>query len=615
MKSDYNPNSVWTSKKEEYHLPSKFFQTKKGIGGIFPGDKLGEKKNFIWFFVLCSAFVAGAVFYFFFLRSTQGPNVSISFAKPDQVFVGDPFILSVSLVDNSEIALDNTILAVTLPDGFSFVGQSSDQRVMEQAIGDIGPGSIGKKDFNIIATGDPNAIGHITAKLVYGISTTNKATFESDSVIDIITENAPAIGLNFTIPQNVFSGQDFDTTVTYHNNTSHDVRNVVLKMQYPSTFTFSTSSVVSDSGDGKSWSLGTITAGKGGSIVIKGLASGQANAASPLTGQLTTSFSGTIYTLNSGMANVVIAQSPLSLLITLNNTSTYLSKAADSLDYVFSYANNSDETLQNVTINAALIGAMYDFSTLRGGGVLNSVTNNVTWSQSTNSELASLAPGQTGKVEITLQTKKTFPIKRLSDKNYVLKVQAKIQSPTIPPNTSASSTVSIASMQSKVVGQVAMTAAGYRSDSSGITNSGPFPPKVNKPSQYTIHWNVTNYSTDVRNVVVSAYLQSGTVFTGNVRSNISTQPTYNAATGIVTWEIPSISATAGALGAPLSAVFQVSNTPAINQLGQTVTLISQTNLRADDTFTSSTLTTSANQITTYLPKDATVANQGGMVVQ
>jgi uncharacterized repeat protein (TIGR01451 family) len=616
--ADYNPNSNWTSKKRE-NVPVSAPKTapapsinsspavKKENVEMSSRSK-GGGHGLVWFFVACVAFVAGAVFFFFFLRPTPGPDVSISFVKPDQVFIGDQFVFSVSLANNSQVALKNALLEVILPDGFSFVGQSLDQRMMQQAIGDLALGSVTKQDFNLIATGNQNSVGHVTVKLVYGAGTASTNQFESDSAADIITGQS-AVGLNFTIPQNVFAGQSFAMTVNYNNNTSHAISNVVLNLQYPPTFVMSTSSVAP--ANGGSWKLGTIAGNAGGSITITGTVSGQAGVAYPFTGALALNLSGVDYAVNTVTANAVLAASPLSLSIALNNTSTYIANAGDQLNYVLSYANNSNVAFQNIVIQAALAGDMYDFSSLKSDGSFSSITNTVTWSPATSQELTSLVPGQSGSVKIALVAKKSFPIKSANDKNYVLKMHAQIQSPTVPPNTSASSTIGTADLTNDVRGEIVIAAMGYRNDpSSGIVNTGPYPPTVNQPSQYTIHWDVTNYSTDVQNVTVSAYLQSGSVFTGQEKSNTNTQPTYDAATGLVTWNIGNLSAGTGVLGAPAEAVFQITNTPAVNQVGQVVPLMTQTNLSADDTFTNSMLQASAAPITTYLS-----TGNSGQVVQ
>jgi hypothetical protein len=257
---------------------------------------------------------------------------------------------------------------------------------------------------------------------------------------------------------------------------------------------------------------------------------------------------------------------------------------------------------------------MYDFSNFTSNGSLNSLTNTVTWSQANDSDLALLNPGQSGSVQMGLNIKKSFPTN--GGKNYKLKVQATITSPTIPQNTSASSTIGMASLQNKIGGLINITSNGYRNDlGSGITNNGPYPPQVNQQTQYTIHWKITNYSTDVSNVTVSAYLQPGSVWTGQVKSNINILPTYDSTTGLVTWVIPGLSAGVGVNSPQAEAVFQIANTPSVNQVGQQVTLIGQTNLTALDTFTGQQLQSSVDQVTSYLGNDSSVSNYSGIVVQ
>jgi hypothetical protein len=191
----------------------------------------------------------------------------------------------------------------------------------------------------------------------------------------------------------------------------------------------------------------------------------------------------------------------------------------------------------------------------------------------------------------------------VSDKDFMLKVLAAITSPTVPPNTAGGTgTQSIIELDSKVAGDATIAAQGYHT-------SGPYPPKVNNATTYTIHWVLTNYATDLANVTVSAYLQSGSSFVGIATSTVSSStPTYDSGTGLVSWTIPAVAATTGVLGAPLEATFQISNTPAVNQVDQVVTLLGATTLTASDTFAGTTLTASDQLVTTQLPDDPSVAN-------
>ena len=387
----YNPNSIWGSKKtpprqeasvraapaaKPIAKPAADAPRTEPEEPFFkktPLDQFDEEEGstsrhhgLLWFILIFVVIVGGGLFYFFFLRAPAGPNVSIGFTKPDQVLVGDSFTFSASLSNYSNTILKNATLSIFLPDNISFVGQSPGQRVMEQTVGDLGPGSINKYDFTLIVTGDTSSVKHIDAKLLYSTDASPNTQFETDGGADVIV-GGPAITLNIAPPTNVFSGQDFDTAITYTNNTSHSFPNVVLTLQYPpaSVYSFTRSTVAADNAANNSWSLGTIPAAGTGSITMTGNIVGPQNASYAIAGNLTGGDSGITYNLSSETANTSVSASPLLLTVTLNNSSAYIAGLGDSLSYVLSYANNSSVAFQNMTLTAALVGAMFDFSTLQ----------------------------------------------------------------------------------------------------------------------------------------------------------------------------------------------------------------------------------------------------------
>lgn len=553
---------------------------------------------------------------YFFLRPAPGPDITIGFTNSaQQVLVGDPFTLSVSLANNSEETLSGATLSLTLPQNISSVDGN-----VQTSTGDIAPGAVSDVNFDLIVTGNPNSVQKIAAALIYSTGATSKTQLETDATDNLVV-GGEAIALSINAPTSIFSGQAFQVPINYVNNTPHSFDNVVLNLEYPSGFSFLGSTIRPGNGADTAWELGTISPESTGTVTITGSIVGSANANYSLSGTLAGSVvgspNGSAYTLTSGSANLAIGASPLSLAVSLNNTGNYVAHTGDALSYTVSYANNSGVTFENVTISANLMGAMFDPSTITSNGTLNSITNTITWNAANTPALLNVAPGAQGTVTFTVRTKAAFPIRLPSDKDYTLQVGARISSPTVPPGTVASSTVSATSIQNKVGGALSFQAEALHTDkSSGILNSGPYPPKVNQATEYTIHWIITNYSTDLQNVAVSAYLQSGTTCTGTITSNIaSSTPTCNAANGLVTWNIPFIPATAGVTGAPVEAVIQVTNTPAVNQVGSPVTLLGPTALTATDAFTGVSLQGSAAVLTTQLSNDPSASSQSGNVTQ
>lgn len=66
---------------------------------------------------------------------------------------------------------------------------------------------------------------------------------------------------------------------------------------------------------------------------------------------------------------------------------------------------------------------------------------------------------------------------------------------------------------------------------------------------------------------------------------------------------------------PVTAIFQVSNAPAVNQVGQTVTLMGPTTLTATDAYTGAAVTATAPAVTTRLSNDPYANGQTGDVTQ
>jgi hypothetical protein len=643
----YNPNSIWKSpkKEEDVYTPTQPKQEAKSVkdalaepagkaapaaaqttaapGGVSaepffkksPAAQFDEPRTekghmLLWSVIVFVVLLGSGVLYFF-LRPTPGPSVSIGFTNPNQgVLVGDPFTLQVNLANNSNVALSGATLSLTLPQGISLVGASNDPRIIQTSTGDIAPGSIDDQTFSLIATNDANSVQQIVASLAY-MTSSSKALYDANGSDNLIV-GGPAITLSFNAPAAIFSGQNFQVPISYTNNTTHSFNNVELTLQYPSggAFSFQGSTMQPDSAANNSWNLGTIPAAGNGTITITGNIVGSANASYAINGNLMGSVAGNTYTLTNSSANLVIGSSPLSLTAVVNNDKNYVAKTADTLNYTITYTNNSSVTFQNVTITAGLVGALYDLATVTSNGSFSSLTNAITWNAANTPALLNVAPGATGSVTFTVRTKPTYPVSAYKD--YTLQMNARIASATVPPGTAASSTVSATSISNDVGGAISLVSEAFHGDpSSGISNTGPYPPKVNRATQYTIHWIITNYATDAKNVTVSAYLQSGTTCTGVIKATMpgsasTTAPTCNAANGLITWNIPVVPAMTGVADAPAEAVIQVTNTPASNELGGTVTLLGPTTLTATDGFTSSTLQASASDLTTQLPDDRSI---------
>ncbi len=578
-----------------------------GGGGVKKPAPRRSGEGIIVGIILIFLVIGGYGLYQLFFSPTGQPassKISIEFSKPDQILIGEPFTVTVNVSNYSDNVLKNADISLLLPTGVYFVGEPDSKRLSDQAIGDLGPGSVKPQEFNLIAlTGD--ATRRLEAKLTYAFSQTSGAQYESMGNLDLLINQA-AVAINLGLPQSVFSGQDFDITVSYSNNTTHDFKDASLALDYPPTFTFKKSSVSADGQGNNSWKLGDIPAGSAGTITITGAVVAPEGSFFDVGASLSSAVSGSTYEIGKQTATLAISQSPLSVTITANGSSDYVSHTGDTITYKIQYQNNSDMAMQNVKIQATPTGELFQPSGISTNGNFNSLTNTITWFPATNQELSSVPSKQGGTVSFSIPVAGSFPIRLLSDKNYTLKVQAQVESPTVPQNITADKTVSIGTIVSKVAGKLDFVSEAYWGDAaSGILNNGPYPPRVNQPTQFTVHWRIVNYATDVNTVHLSAYLQSGARFTGVAKSTVDTSPVYNPNSGLVTWDIPSIAATKGFISPPAEAIFQIEVTPASNQVGSAVVFLGDTSIQWTDSFVGQTGQGTAKALDTSVPNDKT----------
>jgi uncharacterized repeat protein (TIGR01451 family) len=619
---EYNPNGRWTSKKKkvDYTPPEPAYIPKArpvehGVQQV-SYKPAGSGKKIAIVVVVAVVVLAGAYGTWFLLtRPISPPVVGLSFAAPSQVLAGDPFPFSVSYNNSSTVPLRNASLVVSLPNGVFFSGEPQAEQTMTIPVGDVAAGDSSSTNFELLATAGAANVVQVSSTLSYSTDASHGALYTS-SYRGTVTVGSPIIELSIGAPANIFAGQDFQTQISYQNTTKSEIDGAEIAMQYPQGFTFVQGSPAPAFPGNTIWDLGSLSPGAGGTIVITGTMSGQNTALYSLSGTVTRTISGTAYAVAAGAANVAITAAPLMITAVANNDPNYIAKLDDYLDYTITYTNVSQTTFQNVAITAALQGEMFDPSSVQSPASFNSRTDTLTWYPANTPALISVAPGATGSVDLRVKTRSSFPIATPTDKDFSLGLHLTASSLTVPAGTVATSTSAAADVTNKMGGVTTISAVGYRYEpEAGIQNSGPYPPQVNQATTYTIHWIVTNYSTDVNGVTVSAYLQSGATCTGKMTSTIATQPACDPATGAVTWAIPSIAAGTGVLNAPIEAVFQVEDTPAVNQVGQTVTFLGKTSLTAADEFTGATISASADPVDTGVPQDKGVTESATRTVQ
>src|SRR3989344_2612352 len=567
--------------------------------------------------IMIAGFAFGGIVLFgilgyFLYQSLAYRGIDISINYPEQVLVGVPFDYKISFVNNSGSILKDAKLVVNLPGEMVFVGGGQDQRVETEDLGSIGTGSLGQRTFKVVAVKGNNSVKRVVSSMEYTPGALGSRT-QKNTQSDISIGDS-ALSVDFTAANKVLSGESFEFKLNYKNISNFDLRDLELNMAYPPSFLYKTASLEPDSGNNV-WRLEDLRAGSSNEIIVRGSIVATDNSFFEIKAVISSSMNGAKNSVNEKMAKIIVAPAPLSVSVALNNSTDYVAKTNDRLVYTLTYKNNSDVGFRDVIISAKLVGEMFDFSSIEQTTPFNSINNTLTWNASKMPDLHLLSPGGSGSVNFFIKTREQYPITRLSDKNFTVRAEATIESPTVPSYVDAFKTISIDKLETKISGQAVVQTLGFFRDAgSGILNKGPIPPTVNQPTNYTIHWIIKTYSTDVENVSVSASLMPGVRSTGVIKSNINTAPIYNERTQELSWTIPRIRATRGVIDSPIEAIIQVEALPYSNHVSAAMPIIGVTTLMAHDVFADQDIGSMGKAIDTNMLDDPTVGYENGRVI-
>ncbi|MBI1960723.1 MAG: hypothetical protein HYS43_00385 [Candidatus Liptonbacteria bacterium] len=558
------------------------------------------------------ALVAGTAWSAFAIyESVFARGLKVRISAPDEIAAGAPFTAIVHFENDSSGVLKNMAVAITLPAGVAVLGASPDQRVVTQQVGDIGAGTLSQKEFQLIASGDPDTSVSLEARVSYeSLSSRFEKTTRKD-----VTLRQSGVPITITVPETVFSGNEFDMTIGYKNASNEEISDLELRLELPPTFAIKRSTIAPDEGIA-AWRLGSLRPGSEGTLKITGSFVGGGDGASfDVRAVLSAAFLGRHYAVSEATKTISLAPSPIALSITLNGKSDYVVRAGDTLNYVVTYRNNTNVGLRDAVLRVQFAGSAFDMATLEtDGGVFNPVGNTVTWDTSVLSALRTVPIGGSGSVSVGVSAKDAASGFRVSDRNLTLKAAARMESPTVPDSISGDRTIGVAELVSKVAGQTALAALGYfRDANAGIINQGPVPPQVGVATQFSIHWTLKNFTTDLADAVIRAQLPANIRWTGVASSNDPTKPRYDDQTREAIWEIGNVAIGRGVINGQLEAVFQVEATPTVANKGRFMPLLGESVLTARDVFTESAVTDSAPGVTTELPDDATIGQNGGIV--
>jgi len=151
----------------------------------------------------------------------------------------------------------------------------------------------------------------------------------------------------------------------------------------------------------------------------------------------------------------------------------------------------------------------------------------------------------------------------------------------------------------RVGGNVSLsTELRYYTNEGDQLGRGPLPPQVGKETKYWALLKVQNGSSDLKDVIVTAKVPAGVVWTGRSSVSHGRDVTYNSSSRTMSWSLGTLPAFTQA-----GINFELSLTPSSAQLGTSPLMLNTVSLSATDSYIDEPIKRSAGAVSISIPTD------------
>ncbi len=568
--------------------------------------------SFIFFFV--AVCIAGFIYYNGY-NTISADNVDIAVTGSPTIDAGRDSTFAVSIDNKNQVDLQDAYLNIEYPDGARKDASQTEPLVQDHiSLGNLATGGHLDRTFNAAFFGLEGTQEKIKISVEYHVlGSTNLFARNKDY---LFTLGASPVSVVVSHVAEVNSGQDVSFAVTVTSNSTEVLNNLALNAQYPFGFTFK-NAVPSASLDNNVWQIGDLAPGENKTIMVSGKIEGQENEDRAfkfnvgINNPIDTHKIATVFYADTETVKIQKPFIGLDLTFDNNNSNPYPVRAGDIVNATLSYSNNMSTSISDAVIVVKFDGVILDknniFSTQ---GFYQSADNTITWDKRNLPALGFLSPGDKGTVQFSFKTLPYSVGASYSKSSQKINLSTNVNATQV----GSSGNISISSGISRsvvVASNIALMANAVYSSGS-LNNTGPIPPKVEQNTTYTINWSISNTFNNISNVVVSAVLPSYVKFLNNV-SPQNEALTYDPISGEVDWNVGNIKTNTGFTSAPRQVSFQVSILPSLSQVGTIPILMGDSTLKANDTYTNSALTSSADSVTTDIIDDPQFKSGWGVV--
>jgi hypothetical protein len=567
------------------------------------------------FFILAMGFA----FYQFFAGSNivSGDNINILVSGPISVSGGEEFPLDIEIRNDNKIDLKSVSLQIEYPDGTrSPEDVSVELRRQNETIGDILVGQSSRYLTKAVLYGEEKTEKTITVSIEYRVSGSN-AIFHKEKEYNVLISSSP-VNIQVNSPGEVNANQQIDFLVDVKSNSLTSLKGLLLKVDYPFGFNLTSANPRPISTNESVFSIGDLEPGASRLIRISGILAGQDGEERILKFTVGTPSKENTQDVGTPFAvyisAVSIKKSSIGLIATVNGSSNkeVAVDVGGDIQTHIDWRNNLAERIHNLVVQIKLSGPTLDKTTVRvEDGFYNSSQNTIVFDRGPNPNFIVVNPNDEGSLSFDFST--LLP----SSNSLTAFANSQIGMDIMVLGTRAESggqeTLYADSKVIKISSQLKLLARGFRTVGP-FENSGPFPPKADQQTTYTITWTATNSFNNISGARVSAILPQNVVWTG-FTSPDTENITYDSSSGQIVWNVGDMRSGTGITYPSKDLSFQVAVTPSITQIGSVVTLLNESTISGTDTYSLSGIGETKSSVTTNITSDPQYIENIGRVVQ
>lgn len=516
--------------------------------------------------------IAAGVGWFYYQKNIFSEDVlRFEIVAPGRADLGDMVEYILRYKNNGDIRLEDASIVFEYPRN-SFPQESEDEDIIKRGdlrreiyVGDIDPGEEGSISFSARLFGKEGTVSSASAWINYRPRNLN-VRYESKREHSAIIESA-SITFDLEIPSTVESEKETYFRLRYFSNIDHPLTNLEVRMEYPSGFTFESSSPQREE-EGE-WTIPVLNRAEGGVIEIVGSIEGEPREPKVFKATLGIWRGNVFIPLKEVSRGTSIAIPSLFISMQANNSPRHIANPSEFIYYELFFKNIGEETMENLFLMVQLDRDIFDFEEVEPiNGRFQKEAGSIIWNHTLAPQLRYLSSGEEGSVSFWVKVDES-----------------------LPRNPEGRVTVILDGAREEFTTMVNTQMALFQeiiTEESPFESTGPFPLTKGVASTYTVKLEALNYYTDARDVTVKTTLPPEAKITGEIDPEESSL-SFDSRTGEVVWNIENLQGGTGTMRPSKKIFFEVSIVPG----EETEELAGEAVMRGEDTRTKEIVTAKA----------------------